>query len=101
MNNVGQPWSVYILQCKDGSYYVGVATDVDERVREHNAGQGSRFTRNRTPVKLVYAEDHEDYKSARKRDTQLKGWRREKKERLISGFPSTRSGLKANPSLSA
>jgi putative endonuclease len=85
-----QTWFVYILQCIDCSYYVGVATEVEDRVREHNAGQGSKFTKNRRPVKLVYSEEHNDYRSARKREAQLKGWRREKKEWLIKGFPSVR-----------
>ncbi|MFH0930309.1 MAG: GIY-YIG nuclease family protein [Candidatus Zixiibacteriota bacterium] len=85
-----QPWYVYILRCNDGSYYIGVATDVEDRVREHKTGQGSAFTKKRMPVKLVYTEKHEDYTSARKRETQLKGWRREKKKWLINGFPSTR-----------
>jgi len=90
MNNVTQLWSVYILQCNDGSYYVGITTDIDDRLREHNAGQGSEFTKKRRPVYLVYTETHESYASARKREAQLKGWRRKKKEWLIRGFPSTR-----------
>lgn len=85
-----QKWLVYILRCNDGSYYMGVATDIRGRLKEHNAGQGSAFTKKRRPVRLVYAEEHEDYASARKREAQLKGWRREKKEWLINGFPSTR-----------
>ena len=45
MSANNQTWFVYILQCNDGSYYVGIATDVEDRVREHNAGQGSAFTK--------------------------------------------------------
>lgn len=56
MNNISRSWFAYILSCNDGSYYVGVATDVEDRVREHNAGQGSAFTKKRKPVKLVYTE---------------------------------------------
>ena len=85
-----QSWFVYILSCCDDSYYIGITTDIKGRVKEHNAGQGSNFTKKRRPVKLVYVEEHESYANARKRETQLKGWRREKKEWLISGFPSTR-----------
>ena len=85
-----QQWFVYILRCNDGSYYVGVAIDLKDRVKEHNAGQGSAFTKKRRPVKLVYAEEQGSYASARKREAQLKGWRREKKEWLVKGFPSTR-----------
>ena len=89
-----QPWFVYILRCNDGSYYVGVATDVEDRVREHNSGQGPTFTKKRRPVKLTYAERHESHANARKREAQLKGWRREKKEWLIHGFPSTRPSVR-------
>jgi putative endonuclease len=84
-----QSWFVYMLRSSDGSYYVGVATDPKDRVKEHNAGQGASFTKKRRPVKLVYSEEHESYACARKREAQLKGWRREKKESLIKGFPST------------
>ena len=90
MSDITQSWFVYILRCNDSSYYVGVATNLKDRVREHNAGQGPTFTKKRRPVELVYVEEHESYASARKREAQLKGWRREKKEWLISGFPSTR-----------
>ena len=90
MDEKVQPWFVYLLQCKDNSYYVGVTTNVEDRIREHNFGQGSAFTKKHRPVKLVYPEQHESYASARKREAQLKGWRREKKELLINGFPSTR-----------
>jgi len=94
MDEKVQPWFVYILRCNEGSYYVGIATDPKDRVKEHNAGQGSSFTNKRRPVKLVYSEEHETYASARKRETQLKGWRREKKEWLINGFPSTRPAVR-------
>lgn len=90
MREKTQSGFVYILRCNDTSYYVGIAKDPQDRVREHNSGQGSSFTKKRRPVKLVYTEKHESYASARKREVQLKGWRREKKEWLISGFPSTR-----------
>ena len=89
MKKESQEWFVYMLRCGDDSYYVGVATDVKDRVKEHNAGQGCTYTKRRRPVELVYVEPHEDYASARRREAQLKGWRREKKEWLIDGFPST------------
>jgi putative endonuclease len=90
MSKRTETWFVYILRCNDNTYYVGVATDLTDRVKEHNSGQGSSFTKKRSPVKLVYSEKHENYASARKREAQLKGWRREKKEWLIYGFPSIR-----------
>jgi len=83
-------WSIYLLRCSDGSYYVGVASDITHRLRQHNSGLGPEFTRNRRPVELVYVEECENYRAARQRERQLKGWRREKKEWLIKGFPSAR-----------
>jgi len=72
-----------MVRCSDGSYYSGVATDVEERVKEHNWGVGAIFTSRRRPVKLVWWEEHPDQRSARKREREVKGWRREKKEGLI------------------
>jgi len=86
-----QSWFVYMLRCFDGSYYVGVASDVVHRVQQHNAGQAVAFTKERRPVKLVYFENCGTYLGARRKEKQLKGWRREKKEKLFNGFPSTYS----------
>jgi putative endonuclease len=47
-------WSVYMVQCADGSLYTGVSPDVVSRVAAHNAGRGARYTRSRRPVRLVF-----------------------------------------------
>ena len=49
-------FSVYLLRCGDGSLYAGITTDLQRRLREHNAGQGAAYTRSRLPVTLVYDE---------------------------------------------
>ena len=46
-------WSVYIVRCKDGTLYTGVAVDVIERVDKHNQGKGAKYTRGRRPVRLI------------------------------------------------
>jgi len=79
-------WFCYILQCGDGSLYVGVAKDLERRVKRHNWGVGSRHTALRRPVKLVWQEEHANQRSARGREAELKGWRREKKLELIATF---------------
>ena len=79
-------WFCYILQCGDGSLYVGVAKDLERRVKRHNWGVGSRHTALRRPVKLVWQEEHASQRSARGREAELKGWRREKKLELIATF---------------
>jgi len=85
-------WSFYIAHCKDNSFYVGIATDVYKRIKEHNKGLGAIFTKRKRPIKLVYFEKYPDQVSARKREIQVKNWSRIKKEKLISGFPQLRSG---------
>ena len=46
-------WTVYLLECSDGSLYTGIALDVTRRVEQHNAGTGARYTRGRGPVRVV------------------------------------------------
>jgi putative endonuclease len=84
-------WYFYIVKCKDNSLYSGIAIDVDDRVREHNRGTGAKYTLARKPVTLVYCERHSNVSEARKRESQVKGWSRTKKEQLILGFPRLRS----------
>lgn len=50
---VATPWYVYVLECRDGSLYTGVARDVDRRERAHNRGRGAKYTRGRRPVRLL------------------------------------------------
>ncbi len=47
-------WSVYIVECADGTYYTGATNNIDRRVKKHNSGKGAKYTRSRLPVKLVY-----------------------------------------------
>ena len=47
------PWYVYVVECKDGSLYTGIAKDVEERIALHNAGKGAKYTRGRGPVRVV------------------------------------------------
>ena len=76
---------VYILRCSDDSYYVGHTRDVTLRVARHNNGKGASWTARRLPVTLVYQESAATEEAAIKRERQLKGWSRKKKEALIEG----------------
>ena len=84
-------WVFYIVRCRDGSLYSGITNDIEHRVKEHNRGAGGKYTFSHRPVTLVYSEEYEDVSEARKRESQIKGWPRAKKERLIVGFPRLRS----------
>ena len=74
---------VYLLRCADDTLYCGWTTDLEHRVRVHNRGRGAKYTRSRTPVKLVYFEEFEDRKEALSREWHLKRLTREKKLALI------------------
>lgn len=77
---------MYILKCRDGSYYVGSTHDLELRVNQHQCGEGANHTRKRLPVELVYYEEFDRIDEAYYREKQVQKWRREKKEALISGL---------------
>lgn len=74
---------VYVVECADGSLYTGYTTDVDRRVAEHNAGDGAKYTRGRTPVELVHVEEFESKSAAMSREYAVKQLSRRQKERLV------------------
>jgi len=77
---------VYILKCADNSYYTGVTNNIDRRVAEHENGNDIRcYTFTRRPVVLMYSESFPEIDYAIRREKQIKGWGRKKKEALISG----------------
>ena len=77
---------IYIVQCNDGSLYTGWTTDVERRVKMHNAGRGATYTKWHRPVKLVYAEELPTRGAAMQREAAIKKWPRHKKKKLI-GLP--------------
>jgi putative endonuclease len=76
---------MYILECCDGSYYVGSTTDLELRLSQHQKGEGANHTRKRLPVKLVYYEEFDRIDKAFYREKQVQGWNRKKKLALITG----------------
>jgi len=80
------PWFVYIAKARTGRYYVGITTDPHERIAEHNRGEGSQFAVDQGPFSLAFvSRPISDKSEARKREAQIKGWSRMKKEKLITG----------------
>jgi UV DNA damage endonuclease len=76
-------WFVYLLRCADGSLYTGITTDVPRRLKQHNAGTASRYTRSRLPAVLVYQEPQASQSHALKRELAIKGLSRQEKESMI------------------
>jgi putative endonuclease len=77
----------YILECADGTLYTGWTTDPQRRLRQHSAGYGSRYTRSRRPLRLVYLEKQPDRSTAMRRERAIKILSRHKKLALISANP--------------
>ncbi|GAA0264322.1 GIY-YIG nuclease family protein [Halobacterium noricense] len=75
---------VYLLECSDDTYYTGYTTDVERRVAEHDAGDGAKYTRGRTPVTLQYVEPFETKSTAMSREYELKQRSRGQKEKLVA-----------------
>lgn len=61
-----------MLECQDGSYYIGTTNDIDKRFQAHMAGKGASYTRSHKPVKVIYREELIDKSSALKREAVLK-----------------------------
>ena len=78
-------WFVYILECIDHSYYTGMTWKPDRRWIQHVGGLGSLYTSIHPPKEIVYLEKYEDIEMARRREKQIKGWTRVKKEKLMKG----------------
>ena len=76
-------WALYIIECSDLTYYTGITTEVERRIKEHNAGKGAKYTQGRAPVKLVYTEYFENRSSASKRECEVKSLSKAKKKTLI------------------
>ncbi len=76
---------VYIVECADKSFYVGCTNNLEKRLKQHNDSKwGARYTKIRRPVILKYSEGYKTLREARKRESEIKGWRREKKLALIN-----------------
>ena len=84
--NWPMPWFLYIARARTGRYYVGITTEPERRIRDHNNGRGSRMAVGQGPFTLVYTSAAlPDQSTARKREIEVKRWKRLKKEKLISG----------------
>ena len=75
---------MYVLECRDGSYYTGYTTDVRRRLAVHNSGKGAKYTRARLPVKLIYAQGFASKEEAMSAEALLKRKKRLQKERFLS-----------------
>ena len=74
---------VYIAKCSDDTLYTGWTTDLIKREKAHNAGKGAKYTKTRTPIKIVYSEAYADKETAMSREWHIKRLTRAEKLMLI------------------
>lgn len=75
----------YVVECSDGTLYTGWTNHLEQRIKQHNAGKGAKYTRARLPVKLVYYETFTSKVEAMKREYAIKQLTRKDKLILIKG----------------
>ena len=80
-------WQVYILRCRDDTFYTGITNNLEKRIQRHNLGTASRYTRTRRPVSLVYREAAADRGAASRREAEIKKLKRRAKIKLIEQSP--------------
>jgi putative endonuclease len=72
-------WSLYLLECQDGTFYTGISNRLEERIAAHNRGEGAKYTRGRLPVKVLKTLDYPDRSSASKAEAAVKKLPKNKK----------------------
>ncbi|MDD4982192.1 MAG: GIY-YIG nuclease family protein [Candidatus Omnitrophica bacterium] len=77
------PYYVYMIECKDGKLYTGITNSLERRLKDHNSGNGGRFTRFRAPVTLVYTAEVLNRSEALKREAAIKRLTRKEKVALV------------------
>jgi predicted GIY-YIG superfamily endonuclease len=84
---------VYILECSDGSYYIGSTIDLPRRLEQHQLGLGAAYTMRRRPVTLLWAMEFDSVVDAFAVEKQIQNWSRAKRQALIEGRLDDLPGL--------
>lgn len=79
-------WSTYLLECADGSLYCGVAKEIETRLKKHNQGIASKYTRSRLPVKVAAKREGLTKKEAYQLEYQIKKMPAHKKIAALKGW---------------
>ena len=74
---------VYMVRCRDGTFYTGYTNDLSRRLKLHNSGKGAKYTRGRGPVTLIYKRACKSLSGALKTEMGIKKLSREEKKKLV------------------
>jgi putative endonuclease len=84
MSSSSRAWFVYLLECADGTLYTGITLDPERRLRQHNTGRGSRYTRTRLPVRLLGCVEVAGRREAMRLEIQVKHRRPNRKRAFFA-----------------
>jgi len=79
---------VYIVECKNGTYYTGYTSNLEKRIQLHNSGRGAKYLKGKGPVQLVYSRKFSYYMHALRVERELKALSRAQKESLVQAYRS-------------
>ena len=85
--NSRRGYYTYLLECSDGTYYCGWTTNPAGRLKAHNSGRGSKYTRSRRPVRMIYQESYSSRNEAMHREAEIKKMTRQQKAELVLSMP--------------
>lgn len=74
---------VYMLICSDDTFYTGITNNLEKRLKSHNEGKASKYTRVRLPVQFVYVEEIDGKGPALSREFEIKSLKKNQKIKLI------------------
>ena len=77
-------WFLYLIRCKGGQLYTGIATHVERRFAKHQSGKGAKYLRGKTPLRLVFQKKVGSRSEALKLEASVKRWPKADKEKMIT-----------------
>ncbi len=77
-------WFLYLIECRDGSIYTGITTDVAARYAAHASGKGARYTKSHPPERLLASTEYPDHSSALKAEYQIKQMKPQEKRQFAA-----------------
>ena len=86
-------WTVYILLCKDSTFYTGITNDMNRRLLQHEKGNGARYTKGRGPFKVIYKALFNNQSEALKEERRIKQLRKASKIKLTNNYLSDKTKL--------
>jgi putative endonuclease len=81
--SIENTWFVYILECRDGSWYTGITNDLEKRIDAHTHGRGAKYTKGRGPFTLIYSSICKNREEASRQEHSIKQLSRAQKECFI------------------